>query len=125
MLPQFAGICGITYNELQTQMSADVEALGAKLGKTREETLSALREYYDGYHFSEQSPDVFNPYSLLNAMADGALDYYWFASGTPTYLINMLNKFEVMPSEIGGCEADKSEFDAPTERMCTITPLLY
>ena len=122
---EYAGICGITYDELQTQMSADVEVLGAKLGKTREETLSALREYYDGYHFSEQSPDVFNPYSLLNAMAKGKLDYYWFASGTPTYLINMLNKFEVMPSEIGGCEADKSEFDAPTERMCTITPLLY
>lgn len=122
---EFAGICGITYEELQAQMSADVDVLGEKLGKTRAETLSVLREYYDGYHFSEQSPDVFNPYSLLNAMAKGKLDYYWFSSGTPTYLINMLKKFEVMPSEIGGCEADKSEFDAPTERMSTITPLLY
>ena len=122
---EYAGICGITKEELVTQMSADVDALGEKLGKTREETLAALREYYDGYHFADVSPDVFNPFSLLNAMSKGKLDYYWFASGTPTYLINMLNKFQVMPSEIGGCEADKSEFDAPTEKMTTIMPLLY
>ena len=125
MLPQYAGICGITREELETEMSADVDALGEKLGKTREETLAALREYYDGYHFADVSPDIFNPFSLLNAMTNGNLDYYWFASGTPTYLINMLNKFQVMPSEIGGIEADKSEFDAPTEKMTTIMPLLY
>ena len=122
---EYAGICGITKEELVTQMSADVDTLGEKLGKTREETLAALREYYDGYHFADVSPDIFNPFSLLNAMTNGNLDYYWFASGTPTYLINMLNKFQVMPSEIGGSEADKSEFDAPTEKMTTIMPLLY
>lgn len=72
-----------------------------------------------------QSPDVYNPFSLLNAMASGCLDYYWFSTGTPTYLIEMLDKYHVMPSEIGGGDADKSEFDAPTERMTTITPLLY
>ena len=122
---EYAGICGITYDELVTEMSADVDALGKQLGKTREETLAKLREYYDGYHFADKSPDVFNPFSLLNAMSKGKLDYYWFASGTPTYLIEMLQKFHVMPSEIGGGEADKSEFDAPTERMTTIMPLLY
>ena len=122
---EYAGICGITKVELETAMSADVDALGEKLGKTREETLAVLREYYDGYHFADVSPDVFNPFSLLNAMAKGKLDYYWFSSGTPTYLINMLNKFQVMPSEIGGSEADESEFDAPTEKMTTIMPLLY
>ena len=125
MLPQYAGICGITQEELETQMADDVEALGEKLGKTQEETFAALREYYDGYHFASESPDIFNPFSLLNAMANNNLDYYWFASGTPTYLIEMLNKFQVMPSEIGGGEADKSEFDAPTEKMTTIMPLLY
>ena len=122
---EYAGICGITKEELVSQMTADVEALGEKIGKTKDETLISLREYYDGYHFSEDSPDIFNPFSLLNAMTKGKLDYYWFASGTPTYLIEMLNKFQVMPSEIGGSEADKSEFDAPTEKMTTIMPLLY
>ena len=125
MRDDYAGICGITIDELTTQMSADVDALADKLGKTKEETLTKLREYYDGYHFSAQSPDVFNPYSLLNAMEAGQLDYYWFSSGTPTYLIEMLRKFQVLPSEIGGGDADKSEFDAPTENMTSIIPLLY
>ena len=125
MRDDYAGICGITIDELTTQMSDDVDALADKLGKTKEETLTKLREYYDGYHFSAQSPDVFNPYSLLNAMEAGQLDYYWFSSGTPTYLIEMLRKFQVLPSEIGGGDADKSEFDAPTENMTSIIPLLY
>ena len=123
---EYAGICGITLEELQTQMAADVEALGAKLGKTKEDTLALLREYYDGYHFSAQSPDIFNPFSLLNAMSKGKLDYYWFASGTPTYLINMMRKFGVDYTDFSeGMEADASDFDAPTETMTTLTPLLY
>ena len=126
MLPQYAGICGITKDELEMQMSADVEALGQKLGKTKEETLDALQRYYDGYHFSGQSPDVFNPFSLLSAMANGVLDYYWFASGTPTYLINMMRRFGVVYTDFAeGMEADTSDFDAPTETLTTLTPLLY
>ena len=125
MRDEYADICGITSKELATQMAPDVDALAARKGKTREEMLLTLREYYDGYHFSPQSPDIYNPFSLLNAMASGVLDYYWFSSGTPTYLIEMLRKFQVMPSQIGGGEADKSEFDAPTEYMTSIMPLLY
>ena len=123
---EYAGICGITMDELQTQMSEDVDALGEKLEMTREETIDALRRYYDGYHFTSMSPDVFNPFSLLNAMARGKLDYYWFASGTPTYLINMMRKFDVVYTDFAeGMEADASDFDAPTETMTTLTPLLY
>ena len=122
---EYAGICGITREELETQMSANVDVLAEKMDKSREQMLESLREFYDGYHFAAQSPDIFNPYSLLNAMAKSKLDYYWFSSGTPTYLIEMLKKFQVMPSEIGSCEADKSEFDAPTEGMSSVMPLLY
>ena len=126
MLPQYAAICGITKEELQTQMSADVKALGEKLGKTTEETFDALRNYYDGYHFTESSPDVFNPFSLLNAMTNGKLDFYWFTSGTPTYLINMMKKFGTVYTDFAeGIEADASDFDAPTETMTCLTPLLY
>jgi len=84
-----------------------------------------LKDNYDGYHFTWPSPDIYNPFSLLNAFADGKMNSYWFGSGTPTYLIEMLNKFKVLPSEIGGGEAVVTEFDAPTERMTSITPLLY
>ena len=125
MLPQYAGICGITKEELLTQMSPDIDAFAEKLGKTREETIEALKSRYDGYHFAAQSPDIFNPFSLLCAMANGNLDYYWFSTGTPTYLIEMMRKFHVMPSEIGCGDASQAEFDAPTENMTSIVPLLY
>ena len=123
---EYAAICGITMEELQTQMSPDIDALGKKIGKTREETIETLKSYYDGYHFSGASPDMFNPFSLLNAMAKGKLDYYWFTSGTPTSLINMMKKFGTVYTDFAeGMEADASDFDAPTETMTNITPLLY
>lgn len=122
----YAGICGITKDELLTQMSNDIDMLAAKLSLTREETINQLKENYDGYHFTIPGPDVFNPYSLLNCFADGKLNAYWFASGTPTYLIEMMRKFDMMPANIGqDIEADKGDFDAPTETLTTIMPLLY
>ncbi len=121
----YAGICGITKEELLTQMSEDIDDLAGRLKLTREETIQELKDHYDGYHFTWPSPDVFNPYSLLNCFADGKMNSYWFGSGTPTYLVNMLRKFHVLPSSITKMQARASAFDAPTERMRTITPLLY
>lgn len=122
---EYAGVCGITKEELLTQMSEDIDVLAEALGMTREETIAKLKESYDGYHFSPASPDVFNPYSLLNCFDDKNFGAYWFSSGTPTYLINMLRKFKVLPAKIGRSLARSSAFDAPTENLKTITPLLY
>lgn len=121
----YSGICGITKDELLTQMSEDIDALAKKMSLTREETIEKLKENYDGYHFTWPSPDVFNPFSLLNCFADGKTKAYWFGSGTPTYLINMLRKFNVLPTRITKMYAKAPSFDAPTENMTTITPLLY
>ena len=125
MLPEYAALCGISKDELLTQMAPDIDLLAERLGKTREETITKLVDYYDGYHFTWPSPDIFNPYSLMNAFSDGRLDSYWFGSGTPTYLIEMLRKFGVKASDIGQREVRQASFDAPTERMTDITPLLY
>ena len=122
---EYAGICGITKDELLTQMQEDIDALAKTQGLTREETIAKLKENYDGYHFSPDSPDVFNPYSLLNCFTKKSFGAYWFSSGTPTYLINMLRKFKVLPAKIGRTLARSSAFDAPTENLKTITPLLY
>ena len=122
----YAGICGITKEELLTQMSDDIGALAVKLGITFEQTVDKLKDNYDGYHFTWPSPDVFNPFSLLNCFAKQKLDSYWFGSGTPTYLINMMRNFDCLPSDIGmQMEAGKDDFDAPTETMTNIMPLLY
>ena len=125
MLPEYAAICGITEEEMATQMDKDLDILAERLNVNREEVVKKLKAHYDGYHFTWPSPDIYNPFSLLNAFADGRLDSYWFGSGTPMYLIEMLRKYGVLPSKIGGNEAMAEEFDAPTERMASITPLLY
>ena len=121
----YAAICGITEEEMLTQMDGHIEQFADKLGVTTEEMMQKLKERYDGYHFTWPSPDIYNPFSLMNAFGKRKLDNYWFGSGTPTYLIEMLRKFNVMPSQIGGTQAMEAEFDAPTERMTHITPLLY
>ena len=122
----YAGICGITKEELLTQMSDDIDVLAEHLELSREETIQELKDHYDGYHFCWPSPDVFNPYSLLNCFADGRMDDYWFGSGTPTYLINMMRKYDFLPADLGETiEVGKKDFDAPTETMTTIVPLLY
>ena len=121
----FSGICGITKDEVLTQMQDYIEALGEKNGWTYEATTDILTKQYDGYHFTWPSPDIFNPFSLLQAFNMKKVDNYWFASGTPTYLIEMLRKFDTLPTDISAMEGGADDFDAPTEGMTTIMPLLY
>ncbi len=125
MLDDYAAICGITEEELLTQMDSPIEQLGKRTGLTKEEVAKQLKENYDGYHFSAFSPDIYNPFSLLNCFENGDFGAYWFASGTPTYLLHMLRKFNVQPADLGRTYAMASAFDAPTENMTAITPLLY
>lgn len=122
---EYARICGITKEELLENMSDDIDMLADALGYSREMMIAKLKENYDGYHFSKKSPDVFNPYSLLNCFSKKELGAFWFSSGTPTYLINMLRQFGVLPTDIAPTEAVSSSFNAPTENLKTITPLLY
>ncbi len=125
MMPQFAGICGITEEELTTQYSGDIDTLAAMLETTREDALARLKAQYDGYHFAEKSPDVYNPFSLLNALQWGRLDSYWFGSGTPTFLVNLLRQQGWDLAALEGCEARETSFDTPTEHMDTPLPMLY
>ncbi len=125
MRDDYAGICGITKEELLASMSEDIDMLAEAKGLSKESTIAKLKEHYDGYHFSQNSPDVFNPYSLLNCFAERNFGSYWFGSGTPTYLISMLRQFDILPTKIAPIDAMASAFDAPTENMKTITPLLY
>ena len=122
---EYAAVCGITKEEMMTQAYDYIERLANANKWTNEETVRQLAKQYDGYHFTWPSPDIFNPFSLLNAFARNRINNYWFSSGTPTYLIEMLRKFDVVPADISNMEALASDFDAPTENMASITPLLY
>ena len=125
MKPEFAAICGFTKEEILENMHDHLVRLAERQGITFDEAVNKLTETYDGYHFTWPSPDIFNPFSVLNCMSDCSFNYYWFASGTPTYLIEMMRKFDVAPSNVGRLRAQASAFDAPTERMTSLTPLLY
>ena len=125
MNPRFAAICGITENELLTQMADYIDEFANNKGKSREEVIMSLKRQYDGYHFTWPSPDIYNPFSLLNSVQDCMFKSYWFESGTPTFLIEKLKEFHVIPSMLKPCSIMASAFDAPTENMSSIMPLLY
>ena len=123
---EYAGICGITKEELVTEMHEDIQQMADVLGLSYDKTLEKLKENYDGYHFAWPSSDIFNPYSLLTCFSKRKVDSYWFGSGTPTYLLNMMRKYDFTPIDLGEqMDASKDDFDAATETMTTIMPLLY
>ncbi|MGN0048441.1 MAG: ATP-binding protein [Bacteroides sp.] len=125
MRPDYATVCGISLEEMESQMSDYIDDFTEHRQITRGDAIMQLKHQYDGYRFSWPSPSMFNPYSLLNAFQDHDFTNYWFASGTPTYLIEMMRKFATIPSDISHMEGSADDFDAPTEGMTTIMPLLY
>ena len=125
MKDRFSAICGITQGEVEGQLRPDVEALAQKNGETYTEALAHLKKMYDGYHFSPECEDIYNPFSLLNAFSNLDYDSYWFSSGTPTFLINLLRRSEFDIESLDSTEAPAEQFDAPTEQVCTPLPVLY
>lgn len=125
MLDQYSTICGISKTELLTEMKPDVEILAKALDKSFDETLTELKDFYDGYHFSEKSEDVFNPFSLVKALRSQKIAAYWFSSGTPSYLIKTLQKYHVGIMDIEKKRASVDDFDVSPEQMTSAVPLLY
>ena len=92
---------------------------------SRKNAVSLQRQYYDGYHFSEYSEDVFNPFSLIRALAGQKIDAYWFGFGTPSYLIKGLQKYHVNVTDIEQKSVSVDDFDVSPEQMTSVLPLLY
>ncbi len=125
MLPRFATICGITDEEIDTQLKDDIAEMAEEMGLTPAVMREKLRQMYDGYHFSECSPALYNPYSLFNAISDRKLSNYWFSTGTPRFLFSQMDHFRTDITAMDNIEADATEFDVPTEAMDSALPLLY
>ena len=123
--PEFTAICGITHEELCTQLSEDIRLLAESYDYTEEEMTAKLKMRYDGYHFSGKSPDIYNPYSLLSAFANKRVANYWFETGTPTFLIRLMKQFKFNITQMDGIEATDYSINRPTEAMTTMIPLLY
>ena len=125
LFDQYSAICGISKTELTTQMKPDIEAMGEAMGLTYEECLAELTQFYDGYHFSKNSEDIFNPFSLVKALNARDIAPYWFGSGTPSFLLKLLDKYHVNLSTLESQETVLSSFDQSTEEMTDALPLLY
>ncbi|MBQ9533435.1 MAG: ATP-binding protein [Prevotella sp.] len=121
----FAAICGITEEELTTVLRQDTERLASVNGKSYEEMHTMLKLRYDGYRFCEDSPEIYNPYSLLNAFLQRKVQNYWFSTGTPTFLIHQLQHYKTDITSLEHLEVPSSAFDQPTENMKDALPLLY
>ncbi len=121
----FATICGITEQELTTALREDIARLAQANEMTYDEMHTKLKLKYDGYHFSEQSDEVYNPFSLIKAFQQRKLGNYWFESGTPTFLIRQMQHFNTDITSLDSLEAFATDFDQPTENMKSALPLLY
>lgn len=125
MLPQYAGICGITEQELKDNFQEGITELGKVNNMTKDEVLAKLKLKYDGYCFSRNAEGVYNPFSLLSAMDNRDFNNYWFSTGTPTFLVKMMKRFHTDLTKLDGSEAGADDFDAPTENMHSVLPLFY
>ena len=125
MDPAYSALCGITKSELLDVFAPDIEMLAARYKCTTEAMIDRLKLNYDGYHFCEDSEDIYNPFSLMNTFRSKRLDYYWFASGTPTFLFEEMKRFGTNILDLPQMQVSATEFDTPTEGMTSALPLLY
>lgn len=125
MRDEFSAICGITEEELLTVLKQDIERMAKANKETFEEAYTHLKHKYDGYHFSKNCPDIYNPFSLFNAL--NALDYknFWFSTGTPTFLLDILQHTDFDIRSLDGLTATDEQFDAPTDQIADPIPVLY
>ena len=103
-LPQYAALCGITKQEITDNFMPEIEAMGRKNGWTAEETVMQLKDNYDGYHFSaENMVDVFNPFSLINALDEKDILNYWASSGATSLLPKFVDDMEIRLKDLDHC----------------------
>ena len=111
-LPQYAALCGITKQEITDNFMPEIEAMGRKNGWTAEETVMQLKDNYDGYHFSvENMVDVFNPFSLINALDQGSIKNFWAASGATSLLPKFVDDMEIRLDGFENCLIDSDTIE--------------
>ena len=128
---EYEGICGITEEELFTTLKPDLEWLTESMNARRrkdwtyDDCVREVKRMYDGYHFSVQMLDVYNPWSLFYAFDSGLIDNYWFSTGTPSSLINLMRVKQMNLLSLENMEVKKTVFDAPTEHITDPVPVLF
>ena len=122
---RYEALCGITQEEIVKYFTEPVSQMAVEYQCTPEEMYKLLKKQYDGYHFSDKLTDIYNPFSLLNALDAKRIKDYWFSTGTPTYLIRLLNHSHERMNEFTGkyyTPAEFIDYKADVERPL---PMIY
>ena len=126
MQSQYEEICGVSEEVLTTQLRPDIELLGEQLGLSYDEALAELKKNYDGYHFGGRMVDMYNPFSLFNAFKAVDIKDYWFTSGTPGALIDMLSQMPPLNVEdVDGVNCEEAAFNQSFDSYASPLPILY
>ncbi len=126
MMPEYSAVCGISQSELEMLLKEPVRNMSEKLKTTEDDILTQLKRNYDGYHFCDESEDIYNPYSLINALSDKDIRNYWFDTGTPTYLLDRISKSDFDKTVLDNLPmVPASDFDVSPELTDNVLPMLY
>ena len=121
----FHSICGITEQELLSYFPTQIDALAERSKLTREECIEKLRRMYDGYHFDEDSPGMYNPFSVLNTFQTRKFGSYWFETGTPTYLVELLRRHYYDLEEMATSEVTSDVLNSIDAESTNPIPVIY
>jgi len=110
MHPDYGTVCGITEEELLANFGPELDRLAKRQNLTDLECLAEVRRMYNGYRFEENAPGVYNPYSTLSALGAAKFGDYWFATGTPTFLVELMKQTDADLRDIDGVEVPASAF---------------
>lgn len=122
---RYAELCGITENEIHTWLEEDLQELSVHANMSYEQVCQSLKERYDGYHFTEDSAGLYNPFSLLNTFAKMKFGNYWFETGTPTYLVQLLKQNKCNLSRLSNEVVTADLLDGVDSLTNSPIPVLY
>ena len=122
---EYSAICGMTLEEIRENFSEGVRELADRHGITVDDTYGLLKENYDGYHFSPSSPDMYNPFSLLSALKTKQIGSYWFSTGTPTFLVDMIRRMEIDLRDMENMEEDVDDLMDASFDLGNTVPIMY
>lgn len=125
MVNQYAEICGISEEELHQYFEEDIQTLADKIGLGFEETCKQLQVNYDGYHFCYKSAGMYNPFSLLSTFANMQIGSYWFETGTPTYLVELMKLHHYRVDEIEHIVTSGPVLDSIDAASTDPVPVIY
>lgn len=118
-------VCGLTDSEITSSYNQELKALSMRVGMSMEDVLAEMKDLYDGYHFSANMQNVYNPFSVLNALSRRRLNSYWIASGSNEMLFKILRKFIADMPELDGCLVDADYLEMSDVNMVDPKIFLY